>query len=65
MQIVNRDDGGRYIAQQYLHGDGLPLLVGLKTATQVGMVSLEILNEVFGARFEILGVKASRLLKKP
>ena len=61
MAITERD-GKHYVVQKYLHGDGVELLHGLKTTTQVGLVSLEIFNEVFGPQFELLGVK-DRLLK--
>lgn len=44
--------------QIYLHADGLILDYGLKTSAQVGLCALKILQEVFTARFELLGVRA-------
>ena len=61
MAVTESGDQQRMV-QKYLHGDSLELLHALKTTTQIGIVSLEIFNEVFGPRFELLGVKA-RLLQ--
>lgn len=45
----------------YLHSDGLQLEMGLKTAAQAGVCALEIFQEIFSARFELLGVRADLL----
>ena len=41
-----------------LQGDGLPLDHALKSAAQAGMCALDILGDVFAARYELLGVRA-------
>jgi hypothetical protein len=47
------------------HGDGVELDVALKTVAQCILVSLEMLQIVFNARFELLGVNAAMFdLKK-
>lgn len=43
------------------HGDGVELDHALKSVAQCGMVSLEMLQVVFNARFEILGINAAML----
>lgn len=43
------------------HGDGIELDFGLKNVALCGMVSLEMLQIVFNARFEILGINAGLL----
>lgn len=52
---------GTEFQQIYLHGDGLALDHGIKTTAQTGVCALEILREVFTARFELLGVRAELL----
>ena len=44
-----------------LHGDGLYLDHALKTVAQCGMISLEILEIVYEAKFSLLGIKAAML----
>ena len=44
-----------------LHGDGVQLDLALKTAAQSGMVSLELLQVPFNARFELLGINEAML----
>lgn len=61
LAIEKHEDRTMY-QQIYLHGDGLALVHGLKTTAQTGVCALEILQEVFAARFELLGVR-SELLK--
>jgi len=51
----------RVYQQSYLHGDGLLLDNALKTAAQTGVRALEVLQEAFGPRFELLGVRAELL----
>ncbi|MER8761982.1 MULTISPECIES: hypothetical protein [unclassified Mesorhizobium] len=41
----------------YLHGDGLPLDLGLKTTAQVGIWVLHIAQLVYPAKFELLRIK--------
>lgn len=45
----------------YLQGDGVPLEAALKTTAECGMVALEILQCVFNALFELLGINAAML----
>jgi hypothetical protein len=42
-----------------LHGDGVQLDMALKTTAQCGMVSLELLQVLYNARFEQLGINAA------
>ena len=44
-----------------MHGDGIELDLALKRVAQCGSVSLEMLQVVFDARFELLGVNAAML----
>ena len=44
-----------------LHGDGVELDLALKTAARCGTVSLELLQVLYNARFELLGVNAAML----
>lgn len=60
MRITKSEDGSLH-EQVLLHGDGLYLDHGLKTVAQAGVCALEIFQEIFGPRFELLGVR-SRLL---
>jgi hypothetical protein len=48
----------------FLHGDGPSLHMSLKTTTQCGVCSLEILQGALNALFEILGVNAA-ILERP
>jgi hypothetical protein len=54
-------DGRKLFEQIYLHGDGAPLIHALKTTAQTGVCALEIFQEIFGPRFELLGVRAELL----
>lgn len=45
----------------YFHKDGVKLDHGLKTTAQAGACVLEIFQDVFSARFELLGVKHTLL----
>lgn len=60
LRIIDQGDSKK-LQQVYLHSDGLPLMHALKTTAQVGVCSLEILQEAFAARFELLGVHAEIL----
>lgn len=44
-----------------LHADGVQLAAALKIVAQCGLTSLEMLQVVFNARFELLGVNAKML----
>jgi hypothetical protein len=54
-------EGRTEFQQVYLHDDSLMLDHGLKTTAQAGVCALEILQEVFTARFELLGVRVKLL----
>jgi hypothetical protein len=43
------------------HGDGIELDYALKVVAQCGLVSLEMLQVIFNARFELLGINAEML----
>jgi hypothetical protein len=43
------------------HGDGVQLDMALKTTAQCGMIALEMLETIYGAKFELLGIKATML----
>jgi hypothetical protein len=49
------------IGHVYLHEDGVALDNALRNTAQCGMVSLELLQVVFNARFELLGINAEML----
>ncbi|MFA5898222.1 MAG: hypothetical protein WC829_03820 [Hyphomicrobium sp.] len=44
-----------------LHGDGVQLDMALKTVAQCGMVGLELFETVYGAKFQLLGIKSGML----
>jgi hypothetical protein len=44
-----------------LHGDGLALDHALKTVAQCGMISLEMFETVYSAKFTLLGITAAML----
>lgn len=58
LAIVDQADR-RVMTAIMLHGDGIQLDLALKTVAQCGMVSLELLQVPFNARFELLGVNAA------
>lgn len=60
LTITERDDRREY-EQLYLHGNGLHLDHALRTVMQAGVCALEILQEAFPARFELLGARADLL----
>ena len=60
LKITDLGDRKSYDAI-YLHGDGMPLEHALKTTAQTGVCALEILQEVFPERFELLGIRAALL----
>jgi hypothetical protein len=58
MAIVDEADR-REMRAIYLHGDGLALDMALKTTARCGVCSLELMQCVYNARFELLGVNAA------
>jgi hypothetical protein len=44
-----------------LHGDGIALDLALTTVAQCGIVSLELLQVLYNAEFELLGINAAML----
>lgn len=44
-----------------LHGDDAAFNMALRSVAQCAMVSLEMLQVIFNARFELLGVNAAML----
>ncbi len=60
LAIIEQNDRKEF-QQMYLHGDGLTLDHALKTTAQTGLCALEIFQEVFAARFELLGVRTELL----
>lgn len=57
LEIVDREDGGKEFLQIYLHGDGVRLDHTLLVAARVGISALEVVQETFPERFELLGVR--------
>jgi hypothetical protein len=60
MSMVEEPDR-RVMLAIFLHGDGPALDMALKTTAQCGVCSLEILQRIFNALFELLGVNAAIL----
>lgn len=58
---INEQNGRMERQQIYLHADDLMLDHVLKTTAQTGVCALKIFQEVFTARFELLGVRAELL----
>lgn len=58
---INDTEARREFLQIYMHGDGVALESGLKTTAQVGVCALETLQNLYGARYELLGVRAAIL----
>jgi hypothetical protein len=61
MDAYPNETYGKRMPLAILREDGPELDLALNTVTQCGMVSLELLQIVFGARFELLGVGAGML----
>jgi len=57
LKLIESDDKREYL-QLCLHGDGIPMQYGLKTTAQAGICILQIFQDVFKGRFELLGVRA-------
>jgi len=60
MKVVDEPDK-RTVLTIMQHGDGVELDHAMKTVARCGMVSLEMLQVVFDARFELLGINAAML----
>jgi hypothetical protein len=60
MRMVEETDR-RVMLAVLLHGDGPELDVALTTAAQCGMVSLEMMQVIYNAKFEVLGINAAML----
>jgi hypothetical protein len=60
MSMIN-EPGRRTMMTVFLHEDSPVLDMALKNAAQCGLCSLEILQGVFNALFELLGVNAQML----
>ena len=58
---IIKEKGKRTMLAIMQHGDGVELETALLTTAQSGMVSLEMSQVVFKARFELLGVNAAML----
>lgn len=54
---ANRIESGSNFRIIMLHEDGLPLDHALKSAAQAGVCALDIMGDVFPARYELLGVR--------
>jgi hypothetical protein len=63
MSVSKADSSSNY-KLLLLQGDGLPLDHALKSAAQAGVCALEILGNVFSARYELLGVREKLPLLK-
>jgi hypothetical protein len=60
MQMVEKPDRREMVAIM-LHGDDVAFNAALKSVAQCALVSLEMLQVVFNARFELLGINAAML----
>jgi hypothetical protein len=60
MKMIEEPDR-RVMLAIMLHGDGVELDTALKTVAQCGMVSLELLQVLYNAKFELLGINAAML----
>jgi hypothetical protein len=60
MKMIKEPDR-RVMLAVMLHSDGVELDAALKTVAQCGMVSLELLQVLYNAKFEILGINAAML----
>lgn len=62
LAIREAADGDREVEQLWFHGDGQTLDYLLRTTSQAGICALQILQNVFPGRFELLGIN-SRILE--
>jgi hypothetical protein len=58
---IEKEPDRRLLKGVFLHGDGPAIDIALKTTAQCGICCLEILQCIFNALFEILGVNAALL----
>lgn len=58
---IETTDQGREFKQLWFHGDGQTLDYVLVSTARAGICALQILQNVFGARFELLSVNADLL----
>lgn len=58
---VVENGGVKKFSTILLHRDGIELAQALRSVAQCGMISLELLQQVFNARFELLGINAAML----
>jgi hypothetical protein len=56
---ITKEPERRVMLAKFLHGDGPALNMALRNTAQCGVCSLEILQGVFNALFEVLGVNAA------
>ena len=56
--IKKLDGGDVHFTTIYLQGNGLPLDIGLKTAGQVGLWALHLMQIIYQSRYELLGIRA-------
>jgi hypothetical protein len=60
MKMIKKSDRREMLAI-LLHGDGVQLDMALKTTAQCGMIALELLETIYGEKFQLLGIKAAML----
>ncbi len=58
---MTKTPGRREMLAVMLHGDDAAFNMGLKSVAQCALVSLEMLQAAFNARFELLGINAAML----
>jgi hypothetical protein len=58
---ITKEPGRRVMRAIMLHGDDAALAMALKSVAQCAMVSLEMLQAVYSAKFELLGINAAML----
>jgi len=54
-------DGRTHIQHLYMHGDGLALQNALVETARVGVWALETMQNLYAARYELLGIRAALL----
>jgi hypothetical protein len=60
MSIIEEPDR-RTMLQIMPHKDGPQLDFALRTVAQCGMISLELLEVIYGAKFELVGIREAML----
>jgi hypothetical protein len=60
MKMVEEADRRTMLAIM-LHGEGVQLDMALKIVARCGMISLELMEVIYAAKFELLGIKAAML----